>query len=983
MPGTRMSRILLLLSICLLAAPFAFAQQTGSISGKVTATDGSTLPGVTVEARSTVLPQPRTTVTSENGEYRLPLLPPGRYTVTYTLAGMDTVTRSIDVLLNQDNTTNVALGVGAVSESITVTAEQSLVDTDSTELKSAVSEQLIEQLPVGQNYRDLIKLAPAVAYSEELVRGPSAGGSGQDNVYNFDGVNVTLPLFGTLASEASAQDVEQISIIKGGAKAMDFNRAGGFLFDSVSKSGTSEFDGMISYQIQNDALTSDVTTGQLSTYDRDRAWATLNAGGPVLRDRLFFYGSYYRPTVSDESSANAYGPTPDYEDTRDEYFGKLTYTPTQSLLFNGSYRHSDRTELGASIGTREAGTAGAGNEAGLRIGIFEGSWIISNNSFATARWTDFANETTGRPNNPLDNVGISTTLGTQLNINALETLGYFSIPAPIAGNTAFNEFIQPLINKYGYIDAASGQRTGGGAVGSYFQFDQNDFFRREAQLNYDVTRGTQVANDLHFGVQRTVDTEHLLRRSNGWGQITVPGGRTTCPARVTSCAGQSIFYQAMFQQQSLGSVPVIESEVETLNVEANDTIRRGNWSYNLGVVLSQDTFFGQGLRENSDTISGFELAAGNRYKMHQIGFGEQIQPRLGVTYAYNGTDNVYASYARYNPSASSLPRAASWARNLATNINAYFDANGVLIGVDPIAGSAGKLFQEGLRPRTVNEYLIGTSQQITSGLSTRVYGRYRFTNHFWEDTNNNARLLANAPGDIPHELYVADLPAKLAQIGTGGSNGSYVIAELDGAFTKYFEATAEGDWRSGNFTAKGSYTFSHYYGNFDQDNTTSVNDANTFIGSSFIGDSAGRQIWDFRYGRLRGDRPHLLKAYGTYQLPWNATVGAFGLYQSGHPWEAWSYEPYVAITASTSDSSRYAEPAGRRRTPSHQQLDLSYTQNFSIFGGRNFQLAAEVFNVFDKQTGYNPQPAVHAIDFGQFRSFYAPRRIQLAARFYF
>ncbi|MFP5246896.1 MAG: carboxypeptidase regulatory-like domain-containing protein, partial [Thermoanaerobaculia bacterium] len=174
-----------------------------------------------------------------------------------------------------------------------------------------------------------------------------------------------------------------------------------------------------------------------------------------------------------------------------------------------------------------------------------------------------------------------------------------------------------------------------------------------------------------------------------------------------------------------------------------------------------------------------------------------------------------------------------------------------------------------------------------------------------------------------------------------------------------------------------------YYGNFDQDNTTAVNDQNVFIGSSFIADGAGRQLWDFRYGRLRGDRPHLFKMYGSYNLPWRASVGAYGVYQSGHPWEMWSYEPYKHLTSSTSDSSRYAEPAGRRRTPNHYQVDLNYTQNFPVFGNYNVQLAADIFNLFDKQTGYNPQPAVHAVDFGQFRSFYAPRRIQLAARFQF
>ncbi|HEX8255096.1 MAG TPA: carboxypeptidase-like regulatory domain-containing protein, partial [Thermoanaerobaculia bacterium] len=465
------------------AAPVAFAQQTGSVSGRVTATDGSALPGVTVEARSTVLPQPRVTVTSETGEYRLPLLPVGRYTITYGLAGMDTATRTVQVLLNQDADTDVALGVAGVSESITVTADATLVDSDSTEVRSTVSEDMINELPVGQNYRDLIKLAPAVAYTEELVRGPSAGGSGQDNVYKFDGVNVTLPLFGTLASEAAAHDIEQISIIKGGAKAQDFNRAGGFLFDSVSKSGTSEFNGMVSHQIQNDALTSDVTTGSLATYDRDRAWTTANIGGPLWRERLFFYGSYYRPTIADESSANAYGPVPDYEDTRNEYFGKLTYTPLASLLLNGSYRDSDRTELAASVGPREAGTAAAGNEAGLEIAIFEGSWVINSRSFATARWTDFANTTTGVPNNPLNNVQISTALGTKLDLTNLQNLGYFSVPAPDPlASAAYNQFIAPYIQQYGYDQ--NGTRTGGGAVGSYYQFDQNDFFREEFQATY-------------------------------------------------------------------------------------------------------------------------------------------------------------------------------------------------------------------------------------------------------------------------------------------------------------------------------------------------------------------------------------------------------------------------------------------------------------------------------------------------------------------
>ncbi|HEX8169420.1 MAG TPA: carboxypeptidase regulatory-like domain-containing protein [Thermoanaerobaculia bacterium] len=985
---SRYCRTLLLLALTLLAVPL-FAQQTGSLSGRVNATDGSALPGVTVEAHCAALPQPRVTTTNEVGEYRLPQLPPGPCKLTYSLAGMQSTTRNATVLLSQDVATNVSLGMAGVSESITVTAESTLIDPETTEIKSAVSEETIDDLPVGQEYRDLVKLIPAVQVTQDIVRGPSAGASGQDNVYLFDGVNVTLPLFGTLSAEPSSHDIQQISVIKGGAKAIDFNRAGGFQIDSVSKSGTNEWKGQVEYQVQPASLTSDqkVTTFR-SVYDRDRTWGTLSLGGPVVRDRLFVYGSYFRPTISDQGSTNLYGAVPDYKSTRNEGFAKLTYTPLSSVLLNGSYRRSNHTEEAASISSFEAPTASSGNESKLRIGTFEGSWVINNRSFATAKFTDFANETLGLPD-VLATGTISTTLGTQLDLNALDTLGHFDVPCPtgiapgtpcdpsLAPNNAFNTVVNPLINRYGYV-GANGHRIGGGAVGTASLFNDEDFYRKSGQIGYDLTLGTAMTHDLHFGYQQSEDTEDLLRSSNGWGLIRAEGGGTVnCPSG-TACAGKPYFFSARFQQQSAGDIPPIHSVLQTKNIEVNDTIRFNKWSFNVGVLASQDRLLGQGLREDPSTVSGYVAELGHQYRMYSIGFDKQLQPRLGATWTYNNQDNVFASYARYNPSATSLPRAASWARNYTGTIRAFFDANGVLIGSQTVPSSSGKFFQKNLTPRTVNEYMIGTSQQISSGWSARAYGRYRYTSHFWEDTNNTGRQFLDAPADIPHDLYIPELSAYRAQV--GGS--SYVIAELDGAFTKYVEGTVESDWRRGRAFVRGSYTWSQYYGNFDQDNTTTANDDNTFIGSSFLADAQGRQIWNNRYGWLRGDRPHLLKLYGTYALPWNASAGAYTFYESGHPWEVWNYEPYLAIGADPDDTSRYAEPAGRRRTPSHYQLDVNYTQNIGVMG-RTLQLSADVFNVFDKQTGYNPNPKIHDADFSQFRSYWAPRRIQLAVRFEF
>ena len=975
-------RSIRVLFLCLAAAAGfvlpAFAQQTGVIVGTTSSSDGAGLPGVTVEAKSAVLPAPRTTTTEENGGYRLPALPPGAYTLTFTLSGMATVTRQVEVQLALETRIDATLGIAGVTEAVEVTASTSLVDRSSGTLSNAISSEQLRGVPVGQQYRDLLKLIPGVQFSQDSIRGPSAGASGQDNVYQFDGVNVTLPLFGTLSAEPASHDIAQVTVIRGAARAVDFDRAGGFTVDSVSRSGTNRFSGLASFQFQQKGMIAETTSESLSNYDRNATWTNFNLGGPVVPEKVFFYASYFRPTITRGNNANAYGELPEYNSTRNEGFGKVTATPLSSLLFNGSWRQSKRDEVAASIGQTAAPTTGAGNESKLQIGTADGSWVINSKSVVSFKYTHFANPTLGRPDN-IAAVDATTQLGTRLDLAALDTLGKFSVPSPIAGQAAFNTFVQPYIDRYGYV--RDGVRTGGGTTGYYEQFDDIKFARDAAQVSYNYTLGTgPLMHDLHAGYQITYDEEQLFRTSNGWGLISVPGGRINTTSG-TGTIGAPIYFQTAFQQQGLGLAPTIKSRYRGQGFEVNDTIRWNNLTFNVGLLASSDTFYGQGLREDANVLSGYVLAAGNKYEMLNLGFGDMIQPRVGATWAYNGKDTIYASYAKYNPAASSLPRAASWDRNLATTINGNFDQNGVLINVAPVASSSGKLFVDGLKPRAIDELLIGTAREFATGLSMRVYYRYREGSHFWEDTNNNARQLFDPPAGIPRDLYIPDLAQRLQQIGSGSS---YVIAELDGAYTKFHEATIEAEYRTAKTFARASYTWSHYYGNFDQDNSTTTNDSNIFIGSSNIGDGAGRQLWNFRDGDLRGDRPHLLKLYGYYAFNWHASMGAFFVAQSGQPWEMWSYEPYIAFTTNTSDSSRYAEPAGSRRTDAHAQLDVNYTQDIPLKGPFRFQVALDVFNLFDKQTGYNIDPAFHnTATFGKPRTFFEPRRAQIAARFTF
>ena len=972
-----MRRKLLLFALlaAVLVPSFATAQQTGTISGKVSDSGGGVLPGVTVEARSNVMPAPRVTTTGSVGDYRLQALLPGTYTVTFELSGMATVTKQVEVRLAQDTVVNAALGVGGVQENVTVTASiEPVIEKDSASLKTGVSAEQIQSVPVGQEYRDLVKLIPGVQYTQDSVRGPSAGGSGQDNTYKFDGVNVTLPMFGTLSAEPASHDIAQVTTVKGGAKAVDFDRSGGFSIDSVSKSGTSRYSGQISYQLQNSNMSADVKspTASLSRYEQDLAWTTVNAGGPVIPNKLYFYGSYYRPTRNRDNAANLYGELPNYESVRNEGFGKLTFTPTNSVLLNASYRHSHRLDKGDTFASTSAATLGAGAEAWQKIFTADGSWVINSRSFFSFKYTHFENPTRARPDNVAD-VTVNTGIGTMLDVNNLDRIGAFAVPTPVANQAAYNAFIQPLIDRYGYV--RDGVKTGGGTVGYSTEFNEQAFFRDAGQIAYNITLGSTVQHDLHVGYQMSLDSEELTRSSNGWGTITVPGGRT-------SYQGTPIFYTSTLILLRTGATPTIISEYRSQNFEVNDTIKWQNWSFNLGVMASKDTLFGQGLIEDRNTVSGYAAKTGYKYKMYDIPFSKMIQPRAGATWAYNGRDTVYASYARYTPAASSLPRAAAWDRAVLNQQNrVHFDATGRLFGVEVIGSSSGKLFQKDMTPRTSDEFVLGTSKQVTNNWSVKLYGRYRESNHFWEDTENDSRLRYNPPAGIPRELYIADFAAQRAQIGSGSS---YVIAELDGAYTKYYEATLESEWRGKKAFVRGSYTHSHYWGNFDQDNSTTGNDAAIFIGSSNIADGGGRQLWDNKDGTLRGDRPHMLKVYGYYLLPWQASIGTYAILQSGQPWEAWSYEPYLPyIGTSTSDTNRYAEEAGSRRTPTHYQMDLNYTQSLRFLTRYNAQVSVDLFNVFDKQTGYNYQPSVHASTFGTPRSFFSPRRIQIAARLQF
>ncbi|KPM85592.1 TonB-dependent receptor [Pseudoalteromonas lipolytica] len=976
-----------------LASAPAFANLTGGIKGKVSSPEAQqSLAGITVTAKSNVMPKPRTVVTREDGSYDLPQLKPGTYELTFTDKNGVTQTMTVDVLLEQTSSLNVTMGGANENvEVITVTGSK-LFRQGKSALTNSLGEEAINSVPVGQDYRDLLKLVPGVELSANTILGPSAGGSGVDNSYGFDGVNVSMPMFGNLASEPSTHDVAYVTMDRGGAKAVGFNRSGGFSINTVSKSGTDEFHGNVEYKVQPKSFVA-TPVGEES-YELDKSWLTASLGGPLIEDTLYFYTSYYRPEETKANKATAYGDVKDYESIRDEYFGKLTWAPTDDILINISQRTSDKEVKGDSIGAYETDSVSVGSKADQDIFTLDGSWILGSATTLSFQYSKFELETGSKPDTELS---VIPSLSSQVDINNLTQMGYFSVPNLREYDSegafteeqiaSYNAGATALINAYGYLE--DGVMKGEGGVGAYAQYDNQNFYRDSFEINleHEFNWG-DTYHTLHLGAKWEEGEEQITRLSNGWGRISYLGGLVDPDADTEGFDPADAIYRAHVQQMSLATdgstVSGINSEMRSLNFEINDTIEHGDWTYNIGLLVSQDTWYGQGLKEKSGTVSGYELAPGHKYEMYKTDWSDMLQPRLGATWNYAEQDSVFANFAIYNPEASSLARAASWDRNTRSEIELLLDDSGNILSASPRRGSSGKAFQEGMKPRRINEFTLGTTKYVGSDLVLRAHVRHRKGMHFWEDMPNDARLTdysgVDAEGVPQHiadkGLYVDNLAEIRDEI--GGS--SYVIAEVDGGETKYWEASIEAEYLGENSYINASYVWSHYYGNFDQDNTTTSNDANNFIGSSYYGDGRGRYSWDNRYGTLSGDKPHKVKVYGYYTVPWEANIGAYFVFQSGQAWEAWDGTQYGYAS---SHVSRYAEPAGSRRTASHWQLDLNYTQDFKFSGDMELQFRADLFNVFNRQTGFNKNPYAQYENFGESRSYYNPRSLQLSVNFKF
>jgi hypothetical protein len=399
-----------------------------------------------------------------------------------------------------------------------------------------------------------------------------------------------------------------------------------------------------------------------------------------------------------------------------------------------------------------------------------------------------------------------------------------------------------------------------------------------------------------------------------------------------------------------------------------------------GMLFSRDEFAqtveGSGGCPATVTLRGGAAvyeSEGDTCTFLRFGFGDQLQPRLGVSYQLRDGkgDKVYANWGRYfNMDQKSSARSLAPSRIYQTQT--FFDLAGNVLSTGPLASTTGKMIDPAIEPIYTDELVVGYAAPLGGPYSVDVFFMSRDMRRFIED-----------------------VPSRMS--GTSPTSGPFVAANLPcDAFASCQQADAERTYRaltvdvrrqlSRGWMTDVSYTWSRFEGNFDLDYAATA----VFNTSSFIQDGPGTNVEDpNRFGPLFEDRPHVVKLLVTNATTSRLTLSGYLRVQSGTPWAARGRD-WPGSTLN------YLEPAGSHRNPAWANLDIMGAYRLPI-GGASVSLEARLLNVFNNQTQLGTDPLQYLdlpqistppyfgpyVDpnpfFGTGNAFAPPRRLHLAA----
>jgi len=902
-----------LLSALLVAALFsvtAAAQvPTGTISGRVTSSDGLALPGVTVTATSPSLQGERTIVTTANGDFILPLLPPGDYRVMFELSGFQATTRQVGLAGTQVVTLNETLTVGGVVERIEVTASsEPFVQTATVAAK--FKQDLIAALPTNRSLDATILMAPAVHATGPAGGYSISGATSFESLFTVDGVVVTENLRGQPYTLYIEDAIQETTVATAGVSA-EFGRFGGGLVAAITKSGSDRFSGTFRESINNDDWRTKTPFNE-AKLDKVVPTHEYTFGGPIARRQLWFFnaGRFQDQQNARTTQVTAIPFVRDSDEKRYEIKG--TYSPIAGHSAKVSYSKINQLvknfQFQNVMDTRSLYNQGQPQDllslhyTGVLTSRFsvEGQWAQRKFTFtgAGATSTDL----------------IDGTLLIDLS----------------RGGTAFRYWAATFC---GVCDDEERSNTDVIVKGSYY-------LSTSGLGAHNMVFGVDSYNDHRFANNHQSGSDYRIL-----GTSTVQRGTDIWP---------------VFQPNST----IIQWNPITLSSQGTD-LRTNSLFVNDQWHFNRHFTFSLGLRW--DANQG-EDAAGN-----SVSDSSKLSPRLSVVYdpTATGTWSTSGSFARYvsalntgiaDVSAGGNPITYQWpymgpAINPDPNgaltstpdairqVFDWFNANGgasrplSFVDVPGVSSRIG----DSLDAPNVNEWAFGVSRQIGDRASVRADFVYRDFNDFYAARADSSTGQVSDSGGRVYDLTLLE-------------NADIVDRQYKGV-------TFQAAYRAGaRVNVGGNYTVSKASGNFDGE--TSASGPVTTQLLRFPEYVQAR--WNSPEGDLSIDQRHRARLWGTYRLPGPESMGAFDIgvvqiLESGVPYAA--VGPLNTIPFVT--GANYLNPSGDRpdgfwnyyfsprdafRTEATYRTDLAVNYSYRIPSLSTVDLffRGELLNVFNK-----------------------------------
>jgi outer membrane receptor protein involved in Fe transport len=951
-------RIAVLLAVFFMASAATAQEQRGSIDGLVKDSSGAVLPGVTVEARNVETGAKLPTATDVTGKFRFPSVQTGTYEVTATLVGFRTMTiPNVLIALGQVKTLEFLLPVASVSETVNVTALPPVIDVTQSTRATNIRQEQVELLPHNRDFTSLITQAPGANFEAKSNGVTVDGASASENRYVVDGMETTDIIKGQSGKDVIADFVEEVQVKSSGYSA-EYGGSTGAVINVITKSGTNAFHGNALSYWQGDSVAGSfnrtlrlqLTNSNASEYitypeDKDNRYEPgLSLGGPLQKDRAWFYGAY-QPTfrtivrnVTPQSSGNASATL--VSTTRKEQNQFLSANETMQLgekvrtrvAFNNSWNEY-QGQLASQNGTDSPGTNYAkGNKSP--------NWSLSGNADYTLTSSLLFGLRAGywRTNSHDNNVPTDTRF-----VFNNSNIGMAGVPANEQHATNFTNILSNNAIAFDLVQRkfVQGDLTWYGRAGGEHQ----------------IKGGVQIdlrSENINSGNQSQIVTLN-------WGQATTdPSGKTV--------SGPFGYYQVT----SNGASPR-QGFITQGNVRSNvyGFFVQDAWRLNDKLTLNL------GIRTESEKVPAYTNdSTVNQLGSYpiQFGFGDKLAPRAGFAYdvTADGRWKVYGSWGMfYDIFKLDLGQqsfgGAKWIEWYFTLDNPNFEnLNGNSSCPPACSGSFITKIDERLpslnqgdvsnaiKPMREQEAAFGLEHQLGATMAVTLRYVHKQLDRGIEDTgaidpatDDEPYIIGNPGLDRTQTFDIVNNRSVYA-----GQSGAYT---LPGPRRDYDGVEVAFDKRLSNrWSFHGSYLVSRLYGNYpglaesdESTGTTGRTDPN--IGRSFDYpieqfDGHGQPL----YGVLPTDRPHQAKGQFIYQLPFGTAVGINEYVASGIP-----ISRAIQVITGHNYPLYYLGRDSDGRTPVLSQTDLYVQHEFKLPNGTRAQINMNILNLFDQRTVLN------------------------------